>query len=69
MAGNAARLAAESERAQRDGGPAFHSFNGPRENKCHFSMKLKDNRKYKENLLTSVRRVNVQHAEKDYYLQ
>lgn len=47
----AARRAAQSERAQRDGGPAFHSLNGPRKIKCHFSSKLKDNRKYKEELV------------------
>lgn len=51
MAGKAARLAAESERAQRDGGPAFHSLNGPREIKYHFSIKLRDNRKYKGKLV------------------
>lgn len=51
MAGKAERLAAESEWAQREGGPAFHSLNEPREIKCNFLIKLKDNRKYKEKLV------------------
>lgn len=39
----------QSERAQRDGGPAFHTLND--EIKCQFLIKLKDNRKYKEKLV------------------